>query len=148
MAADAWIIYDSFLERMADGGHDLDNDSFYMALYLSNSNCASGTLDQYSELDYEHSGTFGYTAGGSLLDNVTWVEAAGVVTFDADPEVWTASGGSILCRFAVIYNWTHANDLLVAFSLLDNTPADVEATDGNTLTITPNASGIFTLTQV
>jgi len=59
--------------------------------------------------------------------------------------VFTAAGGSIVCRFAVIYNWTHADDLLVAFSLLDNSPADVTATNGNTLTITPAGAGVFTL---
>jgi hypothetical protein len=146
-AANAWVIYDTFPERLGDGGHDMDGDTFYLALYLEGSNCASGTHDQYSDLDYEHTGSFGYAAGGQELDAVSWVEAAGVVTFDCDPEVFTASGGSILCRFGVIYNWTHADDLLVCFALLDSAPADVEATDGNTLTITPNASGIFTLQQ-
>lgn len=147
MAANAWVIFDTFPERLGDGGHDMDNDQFYLALYLSTSNLPTGTFDQLSELSNEHANQFGYVTGGQELDNETWVEAAGVVTFDADPEVFTAAGGSILCRYAVIYNWTHADDLLVAFSLLDNSPADVEATDGNTLTITPHASGIFTLTQ-
>ena len=147
MAANAWVIFDSFTERIGDGGHDLDNDQFYIALFLSTSNLPTGTFDQLSDLSNEHANQFGYVTGGQELDNETWVEVAGVTTFDADPEVFTAAGGSILCRYAVIYNWTHANDLLVCFSLLDNSPADVEATDGNTLTITPNASGIFTLQQ-
>ena len=146
MAANAWVFYDSFKERMADGGHDLDADSFKMALCLVGSNCDTVTLDQYSELTSEHANQFGYLTGGEVLDNVSWVEVTGTVTFDCDPEVWTAAGGSIICRFAVIYNDTHTDDLLVCYSLLDNTPGDVTATDGNTLTITPHASGIFTLT--
>ena len=63
-------------------------------------------------------------------------------------EVFTASGGSIVCRFAVIDDDTVSSpvtDPLVCFSLLDNAPADVTATDTNTLTIAMNASGIFTL---
>jgi len=56
--------------------------------------------------------------------------------------VWTASGGSITARFAVLYE--NAGDV-VCYCLLDSTPADVTATDGNTLTITLHASGIFTL---
>ena len=147
MAANAWVIFDTFPERLGDGGHDMDNDQFYLALFLSTSNLPTGTFDQLADLSNQHANAFGYVTGGQELDNETWVEAAGVVTFDADPEVFTAAGGSILCRYAVIYNWTHADDLLVCFSLLDNAPADVEATDGNTLTITPNASGIFTLQQ-
>jgi len=147
MAANAWQIYDSFIERMGDGGHDMDADQFYLALFLSGSNCMTMTLDQLSELTSQHASQYGYVTGGQLLDNVSWVESSGTVTFDADPEVFSASGGSILCRYAVIYNYTSADDLVVAACLLDNSPADVEATDGNTLTITPHASGVFTIAQ-
>jgi len=60
------------------------------------------------------------------------------------PAVWTASGGSITARYAVIYNSTTGG--LIGYSLLDNSPADVTATTGNTFTVSPNASGIFDLT--
>ena len=146
MAADLWKFYESFPERLGDAGHDLDNDSFYVALFLVASNCATETWDALADLDEQHAQQYGYLTGGQALDNVSWVESSGVVTFDCDAEVFTASGGSILCRFGVVYNFTHASDLLVCYSLLDNAPADVEATDGNTLTVTPHASGIFTLT--
>ncbi len=33
MVANAWQVYDSFLERVGDGGHDMDNDTFYLALF-------------------------------------------------------------------------------------------------------------------
>ena len=145
MAANAWSFYDTFKERLGDGGHDLDADTFYVALFLSTSNCATLTHDDLADLTNQHANAFGYVTGGQPLDGVVWTEAAGVITFDCDAEVFTAAGGDIVCRFAVIYNWTHADDLLVAFSLLDNSPADVTATDGNTLTITPHANGIFTL---
>ena len=145
MAANAWSFYDTFKERLGDGGHDLDADTFYVALFLSTSNCATLTHDKLADLTNQHANANGYLTGGQALGNVTWVEAAGTVTFDCDAEVFTANGGSIVCRFAVIYNFTHADDLLVASSLLDNAPADVTATDGNTLTITMHASGIFSL---
>ncbi len=147
MAANAWQIYDSFIERMADGGHDLDTDTFYIALFLSTSNCETMTHDDLADLTNQHANANGYLTGGQALGGVTWVDAAGTVTFDCAAEVFTAAGGSIVCRWAVIYNWTHADDLLVAWSLLDNSPADVTATDTNTLTITPHASGLFTVVQ-
>ena len=146
MAADLWKFYETFPERLGDAGHDLDNDTFYVALFLSASNCATETWDALADLTSQHANANGYVTGGQALGSVTWVESSGVVTLDCAAEVFTASGGSILCRFAVVYNWTHASDLLVCYSLLDNTPADVEATDTNTLTITPHASGIFSLT--
>ena len=145
-AATAWEIYDTFHERLGDGGHDMDLHTFNVALFLSTSNCETMTHDVLGDLDNQHAQQFGYLTGGQALDNASWVEAAGTVTFDFDPEVFTAAGGSILCRFAVIYNTT--GDLLVGWSLLDSAPANVEATDGNTLTITPHASGMFTLAQV
>jgi hypothetical protein len=64
----------------------------------------------------------------------------------ADP-VWTASGGSIIARFGVLYGSGTLNghvDPLLAVCLLDTTPADVTSTTGNTLTIQINAAGVFT----
>jgi hypothetical protein len=61
---------------------------------------------------------------------------------DPSDAVWTASGGSITARFAVIYE---SGGNVLCYCLLDNAPADVTATDGNTLTVAFNASGIFTL---
>jgi hypothetical protein len=56
--------------------------------------------------------------------------------------VWTASGGSITGKWAVIYEV--AGNILL-YCTLDSGGADVTATAGNTLTITPNASGLYTL---
>lgn len=146
MAADAWSIYDSFPERMGDGGHDLDNDAFHVMLLLAASNCLTLTLDTLGELTSELANLNGYVTGGQLLDSVTWVEAAGTVTFDCAAEVFTAAGGDWLFRYQVIYNLTAS--LLVAVTTIDNTPADVTLTDGNTYTMTPHATGLFTVAQV
>jgi hypothetical protein len=70
---------------------------------------------------------------------------AGTTTVTVDDPldyIWTASGGSIVARFAVIYE---SGGNVLCYCLLDSTPADVTATNGNTLTIALNASGIFTL---
>ena len=144
MAADKWKIYDSFLEFMGDNTVDMDTDTFKVALFTSGSNAADLTQTELGTLTPEVANAFGYTTGGNTLASVTWSEATGTVTFDAADTVWTASGGSITARFAVIYSDTSVTDKLVAYSLLDNAPADVTATDGNTLTIQMNASGIFT----
>ena len=63
------------------------------------------------------------------------------VDISTDP-VWTASGGSITARYAVIYEV--GGDVL-CYSLLDTTPADVTATDGNTFTVAAHTNGVFTL---
>ena len=148
MAADAWDFYNEFTEYVADGTMDLDADSFKLALFLSTSNAATLTTSGYASLTNEHANGNGYTTGGETLTSVTWSRSGGTTTFDSADEVWTASGGSITARFGVIYDdtvTTPVADPLCCYTLLDNTPADVTATDGNTLTIQMNASGIFTL---
>ena len=93
----------------------------------------------------------GYTTGGINPGSITLNQTSGVVKWTGNPVVWTASGGSIPAwRYGVMYYLGTLNSKvnpLVAYFLGDATPADVPATtSGNTLTITPNASGIITVT--
>ena len=147
MAADKWIIYDTFKEFMGDGGIDLDTDTFKLQLHLSTYVPNRSTQELKADLTNEHANANGYTTGGVTLGSVTWTEVTGTITFDSADPAFTASGGSIVCRFAVILDDTPTTPLkpLVGYSLLDNAPADVTVTDANTLTIQINASGIFTL---
>lgn len=150
MAAGKWKVYEAAKKRLADGTFDLDGSTFKIGLYLStsNANTLSVGTGLKADLTNEHAGANGYTAGGITLTGVTWTNAAGVITFTSANPVWTASGGSIVARFAVIYASGTLNtfvDPLLCVCLLDTTPADVTATTGNTLTISMNASGIFTL---
>jgi hypothetical protein len=140
-------IYHSFREYIADGTIDLDTDSFKVTLHTS-SYTPSTSHAVYADLTNELSTANGYTNGGAALGSVTWNRSAGTVTFDAADTTWTASGGSIVARYAVIRKDGTANAIvspLIAYILLDTTPADVTATTGNPLTLAWNASGIFAL---
>lgn len=93
----------------------------------------------------------GYTTGGGTLTGVVLSQTAGTVKFTSNAYVWTASGGSIPAwRYGVVYYLGTLNSKvnpLVGYFLGDSTPADVPATTtGNTLTVTPNASGILSAT--
>jgi hypothetical protein len=145
MAAGKWKLYNTAKEKIGQGLIDLDGHTFKIALFLSTSNCNTLTHDELGDLTNEHANANGYTTGGQALGSVTWTNSSGTITFDSADPVWTASGGSIVARFAVIYDDTVAGDPLLAVCLLDTAPADVTATTGNTLTIQMNASGIFTL---
>jgi hypothetical protein len=150
MSASAWQTYDDFQEWLGDNHGGLDNLTYKMALFLSSSNADTGTNALFGDLTNEHAAANGYTAGGETLANVTWTETAGTATLDADDEVWTASGGSITARIAAIYaSGTVAGRAspLICRCLLDDTPADVTATDGNTLTVAIHANGILTLAR-
>jgi hypothetical protein len=151
MTANAWIAYDSFREWIGDGAIDMDGHEFKMALFLSTSNCATVTHDEYGDLDNEHANGNGYTTGGEACTGTIsaanqWLRTGTSVKFDCDDVVWTAGAASIKARFAVIYDDTHATKALICYSLLDNSPADVEATAGNTFTVGIHADGVFTLT--
>lgn len=140
MAADAWLFTDIGRTRLLDGDFDLDTDSFKVALFLSTSDIGAGSTT-YAGVTNEHANANGYTTGGIAVTLTLAGTTTVTVDISSDP-VWTASGGSIICRWAAIYE---VGGNVLCYSLLDNTPADVTATDGNTLTVAANASGVFTL---
>ena len=138
-AAGAWTFTNGARTSLINGTFDIDTDSFKMALFLSTSNIGASSTT-YAGLTNEHSNANGYTTGGKAI--TISVTGTTTVTVDCDDQVWTASGGSIVARFAVIYE---VSGNVLCYCLLDSTPADVTATTGNTLTVQINASGVFTL---
>jgi len=141
-------LYNSMKEYIADGTIDLDTDTFKVALTTSTYTPNASTHTVFADVTNELSTANGYTSGGATLGSVTWNRSGGTVTFDAADTTWTASSGSIVARYAVIYKSGTANAIVnpvIAYILLDTTPADVTVTSGNTLTLQWNASGIFSL---
>ena len=140
MAAGAWTFVNSTRTDILNGTFDLDTDTFKVALFLSTSNIGASSTT-YAGVTNEHANANGYTTGGITVSPLTLSGTTTVtVDFTTDP-VWTASGGSIVARFAVLYE---SGGRVLAYCLLDSTPADVTITTGNTLTIaTP--SGAITL---
>lgn len=139
MAAGNWTFTNATRTNLSNGIY-LDADSYKIALFLSTSNIGAASTT-YAGLTNEHANANGYTTGG----NAVTMSRSGTTTVTVDttdPAVWTASGGSIVARFAVLYE---VGGNVVAYCLLDSTPADVTVTAGNTLTITINASGVFTI---
>jgi len=150
MTAESWVQHDKAIEYAGDGTIDYDGDSFKIILCLSTSNIATTSVDGYAAVTNEVATNFGYTQGTKVFASPTWVESSGTVTFDGADTVWTASGGSIVARFAAIYDdtvTTPVADPFIVHSLLDDTPADVTATTGNTFTVAVNASGVFTVAR-
>ena len=141
MAASAWTFTNAGRTNLLNGTFDLDTDTFLMALFLSTSNIGAASTT-YAGLTNEHANANGYTTGGVSMGALTLSGTTTVTVDDPADVVWTASGGSITARFAVIYE---SGGNVLCYCLLDSTPADITATTGNTLTVALSASGIFTL---
>ena len=139
-AAGAWTFTNNTRTYLLNGTFDIDTDSFKMALFLSTSNIGAASTT-YAGVTNEHANANGYTTGGIAVTLTLSGTTTVTVDVSTDP-VWTASGGSIVARFAVIYE---VSGNVLCYCLLDSTPADVTVTTGNTLTVQISASGVFTL---
>lgn len=120
---------------------DIDSDTWKCALFLSTSNLSTASTT-YAGLTNEHANANGYTTGGVSVT----LTLAGTTTVTVDSSVnatWTASGGSIVAKWAVYYE---VGGNILCYVLLDSGGADVTTTSGNTLTIDPPANGLFQLT--
>src|ERR1051325_1818290 len=140
MAAGTWTFPDGARTKLLNGTFDIDTDSWKCALFLSTSNIGAASTT-YAGVTNEHANANGYTTGGIAVTLTLAGTTTVTVDISADP-TWTASGGSIVARFAVIYE---VSGKVLCYCLLDSTPADVTVTDGNTLTVQISASGVFTL---
>lgn len=139
-AAGTWAMTNGGRTNLVDGTFDIDSDTYKMALFLSTSNLGASSTT-YAGVTNEHANANGYTTGGIAVTLTLSGTTTVTIDIDTDP-VWTASGGSITARYAVIYE---VGGNILFYCLLDDTPADVTATDGNTLTVAAHASGVATL---
>lgn len=144
MPAGPWQVFRRAKTKLANGTFDLDTQTFKMALtqaaqVLTDDFAGSSTDCRYADLTAEVPNGSGYATGGKTL-SCTWNRSAGTVTFDCDDQAWTSS--TFTAKYAVIYA-DNTNDDLLCFCELD-TVTSVSPSAG-TLTVTINASGVFTL---
>jgi hypothetical protein len=133
-----WSFTTTTRTDILNGNDPLSSGSFKCALFQSTSNI-SITSTTYAGLTNEVSAANGYATGGVVVAFTLTGTTSVAVTFTSNPS-WTASGGNIVARFAVVYKV--AGDV-ICYCTLDSTPADVTVTTGNTLTI---QGTVFTLT--
>jgi hypothetical protein len=141
MAAGEWTFTNAARAAMYNGTHILTTDTFAVALFLSTSNIGPSSTT-YAGVSDEVAQAFGYTTGGITIGSLTLSGTTTVTVDNATDAVWTATGGSITARYAVIYE-VGGNVLCYALAE-DGPPADVTATAGNTFTVAFAGTGIFT----
>ncbi len=147
MAAGAWKVYGSAVEKNAKATLDVDTNTFRIVLvgagYTPNQNTHGTWADVSAN---EITGT-GYTANGKLITQ-TVTRSNLVTTFDCDDQSWP--GSTFTAKWAVIVRDADANGALAS---TDDLLAYCELEAGGTvspsaaaLTITMNAAGLFTIT--
>ncbi|WP_075908878.1 hypothetical protein [Mycobacteroides chelonae] len=142
MTAGNWTFTNGGRTRLLNGTFDIDSDTFRVALVTSTSNIGASTTT-WAGVTNEVANGNGYTTGGIAVTLALSGTTSVTASFSSNP-TWTASGGSIVARWAVLYEL--GGDVL-CYVLLDNTPADVTTTNGNSLTIDSDGSPapVFTL---
>ena len=104
--------FEGFIGYLGLGAVNLNTDTF--KVYLTNT-APSASLDDVKTDLAEIGAGNGYTAGGDDITN-TYSEASGTGTLAGTDVTFTAAGGTIgAFRYAVIYNDTHASDILMGW---------------------------------
>lgn len=140
----AMVFFDCFMEDLANGVHDLANDTLKIA--LTNAAPVKATADELADIT-QITAANGYAAGGQALDNVTSTQTAGVYSLKADDETFTADTGTMATfRYGVLYNDTATNDELIGYwdkgsavVLEVGETFDFEFADGTVFTLTTAA---------
>ena len=114
MTAGPWVLTNSTRTDII-AGNSQTGSGYSVALFTSAAGLAT-TVTSYASLTNEVANANGYTTGGvavSLADTGTTSVA---VYFAASPgnPTWTATGGSIVARWAVLYNRRGRHRLLPA----------------------------------
>ena len=155
MAAAAWVVPDLAKLNLVNATDLLAATAanFRLALVSSAWVPANATDEAWAAASVnEIANGNGYLTGGAAPSVIALTNTGGVIKFTwSTPLVWTASGTGIPAwRRAVLYYLGILNgktNPLLAHFLGDGTPADVPLTTaGNTLTVTPNAAGVLTIT--
>lgn len=127
--------FDSFVEALAEKVHNLGADTLTVALTNTAPVAGNTVLANITEISYTN-------LSSRVLTSVTSSQASGTYTLDAADLVLTASGTVPTFRYVVLYNDTATSDELIGYY---DYGSAVDLLNGETFTITFDASGILTL---
>jgi hypothetical protein len=127
--------FNSFVEALAEKTHNLGADTLTIALTNTAPVATNTVLANITEIAYTN-------VSSRVLTSVTSSQTSGTYTLDAADLVLTASGTVPTFRYVVLYNDTAASDELIGYY---DYGSAVDLLNGETFTITFDASGILTL---
>lgn len=134
--------YNRFVYHFGGGTINLASDSFKLAL-MTAAHIFAGANETWAQVSAnEIAAGAGYLATGQALTTVSWTEAAGLATWNADDVTWNATGGAIAAAHGVLYDDTPISPAdPLAFSI--NFDGLQTANDGTPFVVAWNVAGIF-----
>lgn len=110
----SFVKFSTFVEALAEGGHDLGADTINIALSNTAPTAATDTVFDPGGAHPAPAAANGYAPAEA--GHVTSAQTAGTYKLVLDDVVFTAAGGSIgPFRYAILYNDTSATDLLIGY---------------------------------
>jgi hypothetical protein len=108
----AFVKYNSYIDEISKGGHNLQTAVFKAALTNTAPNAASDTVWNTTVAPPPATAN-GYTAGGNTLSTTGAATAAGVFKLTLADTVFTATAGGIgPFRYEIIYNSSAGNKVV------------------------------------
>lgn len=136
-------------QKHLDADVDWASDTIKVTLHSSAYTPSVSADEFFSDIGSELSTANGYTAGGATLAGKSVTVTGTVTSYRASATTWTPGAAETLtARYAVVWQDTGsaATSPVLAYVLLDNTPADVSATNAD-FTLTWDATdGVFKVT--
>jgi hypothetical protein len=104
--------YQTFIEEIFEGGHNLGADTLKLALTNTAPTAASDTVWNTTVAPAPASAS-GYTAGGNTITVSSSAQSGGTYKNVMADSVFTASGGQIgPFRYAILYNSSKSNKVI------------------------------------
>lgn len=148
MAAQAWKIYNKAKKKIGNGSILLNGTHFRMSLHTSASNAATLTLSTFASLTNEVTSVTGsYSSSGKALTSAAWTVGASAkqYKFDVGDVFWTAASQIANIKLAVLWVSGASATIRQLLAVASLTSSQFTLAAGNRLTISINASGVFTV---
>ena len=137
-----FVKYNSFIDEVSKGGHNLQTAVFKAALTNTAPTPASDTVWNTTVAPAPAAGS-GYTAGGNTLTTSSAATAAGIFKLVLADSVFTAAGGTIgPFRYVILYNSSASNKLVGSYDY----GSSITLNDTETFTVDfDGTNGVLTL---
>ena len=141
----SFVKFHTFVEKLAEGAHNLGSDTLKLALTDTAPTAASDTGFLPGSSHPPPTNANGYTSGGNTLTVSSSAQSGGTYKLVCADTTFTASGGTLgPFRYAILYNDTAASDEVIGYWDLGASETIADG-DGRTLDLSAT-NGVLQIT--